>query len=130
EVDRLLKSEIGEALSYYYPRFHIIRDPAYITLDEKLNITGFETVLRQNPFQNQHAEQAILLSSLCQDNLLGGSTRLATIIHHIAEREKRSIEAVSLDWFQRYLNISLQPIMWLYFTYGIAVEPHQQNAVV
>ncbi|HEX7065839.1 MAG TPA: IucA/IucC family protein, partial [Bacillales bacterium] len=80
EVNRLLDSEIGEGLSGRFPGFHIIRDPGYITLNGSLEESGFEAVLRENPFQQEEAENAMLLAGLCQDNLFGGQSRLAAII--------------------------------------------------
>jgi siderophore synthetase component len=67
---------------------------------------------------------------LCQDSISGDGSRLAQIIQQLAQQEKRSTHAVSVDWFKRYLQIYLEPILWLYFTYGIGLEAHQQNTVL
>jgi siderophore synthetase component len=131
EIARLLETPLGEELAERYPRFQIIRDPAYITIklghEEE---SGFELVLRENPFMEQEGEQVILIAGLCQDAVPPHSTRLYHLIHEIAQKEGRRCEEVSLDWFRQYLEISLQPMMWLYQTYGLALEAHQQNSVV
>ncbi|MGB3757648.1 MAG: IucA/IucC family C-terminal-domain containing protein, partial [Rivularia sp. (in: cyanobacteria)] len=62
--------------------------------------------------------------------IFDNSSRLGKIIEQLAQQESRSTEEVSLDWFKNYLKIYLEPILWLYFTYGIGLEAHQQNSVL
>ncbi|MEK3883846.1 IucA/IucC family protein [Paenibacillus sp. PL2-23] len=130
EVSRLLKTAVGE-VSTRFPAFSIVQDPAFVTIAlEGEEESGFEVVLRDNPFQGQQAQQATLVAALVQDPLPGSDSRLGCIIRAIAEREGRTTETVSLDWFRRYMDISLKPMVWLYMTHGIALEAHQQNSVV
>lgn len=131
EVYQLLESEIGKDLNQHFPNFTIIRDPAYITLKiDGKPADSFATILRQNPFQVAPNTDATCLIALCQDSIFGEGSRLSQIIHQLAQQEGRSTAEVSLDWFRRYLKISLEPIIWLYFTYGIGIEAHQQNSVL
>lgn len=130
EVSRMLQTKVGE-VSKLYPAFAIVKDPAYVSIGlEGQEESGFEVVLRENPFQGNQAQQATLVASLVQDPLPGSESRLSTIIRRLAKQEARRAEAVSLDWFRIYLNISLKPMIWLYVTHGIALEAHQQNSVV
>ncbi|WP_371925074.1 IucA/IucC family siderophore biosynthesis protein [Halobacillus sp. A1] len=129
EISRLLDTELGRELKARYPQFHIMRDPASINLKSSKEVSGFEVSMRENPFY-PNSRQASLVAGLVQDHAYGGKSRLYATIQGIADREKRNVEAVSLDWFQQYLTISLEPILWLYTTYGIAPEAHQQNSVV
>lgn len=130
EVTRLLRTKVGE-VSRQYPAFAIVNDPAYVSIAlDGEEESGFEVVLRANPFQGEQAKQAALVASLVQDPLDGSESRLGTIIHQLAQQESRSKEEVSLDWFRQYLDISLKPMIWLYETHGIALEAHQQNSVV
>ncbi|WP_051286982.1 IucA/IucC family protein [Paenibacillus taiwanensis] len=92
--------------------------------------TGFEVVIRENPFSGLGAEQVTVLASLVQEPLPNQQSRLSRIMHRLAEEECRSVREVSLDWFVRYLNISLRPMIWLYVEHGIALEAHQQNSLV
>lgn len=128
EITRLLDSVIGEELQANYPNFEIIRDPAYLTIPLDEQESGFATVIRANPFPEE--TNATCIIALCQDALTDHGSRLAQIIHWLAQKEQRSTSQVSQDWFARYLQISLDPILWLYFTHGIAVEAHQQNSVL
>jgi siderophore synthetase component len=131
EITRLLESPIGEDLQAHFPDFEIIRDPAYITIPlEDQKESGFATVLRSNPLRYDCAANATCMIALCQDSLTGEGSRLAQIVRWLADKEQRSTGEVSLEWFRRYLQISLEPVLWLYFTHGIAVEAHQQNSVL
>ncbi|MCV5434960.1 hypothetical protein OFN37_38240, partial [Escherichia coli] len=73
---------------------------------------------------------ATLTAGLVQDAIPGERTRLSNIIHRLADLESKSCEEVSLEWFRRYMNISLKPMVWMYLQYGVALEAHQQNSVV
>ncbi|MTF39159.1 IucA/IucC family protein [Cyanobacterium aponinum] len=142
EVNRILSSPIGEDLYAHFPNFDIVRDPAYITIPLDGLESGFATILRTNPFHTENYQShsnaqptnvttdATCLIALCQDSFIGQSSRLGTIIRTLAEKENVSTEVISLKWFQEYLQISLKPILWLYFTYGIALEAHQQNSLL
>ncbi|MDQ1914170.1 IucA/IucC family protein [Paenibacillus sp. GD4] len=130
EVARLLQTAVGQ-VSERYPGFEVIRDPAYVSITlEGEEESGFEVVLRENPFYGDDRRHAAVVASLLQDPLPGAESRLGTIIRTLAEQEGRSTEEVSLDWFRLYLQLSLKPMLWLFMTYGIALEAHQQNSIV
>lgn len=131
ELYQLLNTEVGKKLCDRFPQFNIIREPAYITLKiDGEPSTGFASLLRENIFQANPTADATCLISLCQDAMFNDGSRLVNIINLLAEREQRTTDEVSRDWFRRYLTISLEPIIWLYFTYGIGLEAHQQNSVL
>ncbi|KML51394.1 IucA/IucC family protein [Bacillus safensis] len=129
EMSRILKTELGVSLYEKFSGFRVIEDPAYLSIRGDEAESGFEVVIRQNPFLHRE-KGASLIAGLCQDHAYGGKSRLAGIIHELAAIEGRSTEAVSQDWFKQYLTISLKPMLWLFETYGLALEAHQQNAVV
>lgn len=129
EVSKLLQTDLGKALKGHFPDFNIIEDPAYINLESSEDISGFEVVIRDNPFR-EAAGSTSLIAGLCQDHPYGGKPRIHSIITEIAVREGRTVEQVSEDWLSRYLSISLDPMMWLFSHYGIALEAHQQNSLV
>ncbi|WP_100400984.1 IucA/IucC family protein [Bacillus sp. FJAT-44742] len=129
EVCQLLESNLGTQLRDYFPNFHIINDPSYITVIDQEE-TGFEVIFRENPFKGEKAKHTSLLAGLTQDPVRQEKSYLAQVIHKIASEEQREIKEVSKDWFTQYLTISLHPVLWLYFTHGIALEAHQQNSIV
>ncbi|PDZ05891.1 IucA/IucC family siderophore biosynthesis protein [Bacillus cereus] len=129
EGKEMLNTAIGEVLEKF-PGFDFICDPAFITLNYGAEESGFEVIIRENPFYREHANDATLIAGLVQDAIPGERTRLSNIIHRLADVESRSCEEVSLEWFRRYMNISLKPMVWMYLQYGVALEAHQQNSVV
>ncbi|MGE6630935.1 IucA/IucC family protein [Bacillus sp. NPDC077027] len=129
EMSRILQSELGLSLNERFPSFKVIEDPAYLSIQGEEAESGFEVVIRQNPFLHNE-KGASLIAGLCQDHAFGEKSRLSGIIHAISEKEGRSTKVVSRDWFKQYLDISLKPMLWLFETYGLALEAHQQNAVV
>lgn len=129
EADHLFSS-IQAPLKERYPNFTVMRDPAYVTLGENGQESGFELIVRENLFQGEEAKDVMLIAGLVQDALPGYHSRLATTIQQIADQEGRSTAVVSLDWFRQYLDISLQPMMWLYLNFGIGLEAHLQNCLV
>ncbi|ASN05762.1 IucA/IucC family protein [Virgibacillus necropolis] len=130
EVSRLLHEELHKKLKETHPSFRIIEDPAYITLKLGKEETGFEVVIRENSFQEGNESRTTLLAALCQDHIKGEASHLANIIYEIAGNENISIVDASEQWFARYVKVSLRPLYWLYATYGIALEPHQQNSII
>jgi siderophore synthetase component len=129
EVSRLLETEVGQNIKQNFPNFRIVEDPAYLNLVSQNELSGFEVVIRDNPFY-ENSKHASLVAGLCQDHAYGGKPRLYSIIKGIAGRENRSVEEVSIDWFNRYLDLTLDPMICLFDTYGIALEAHQQNSVI
>ncbi|MGG0725378.1 IucA/IucC family protein [Bacillus mycoides] len=129
EGKEMLNTKIGEVLEKF-PGFDFICDPAFITINYGMQESGFEVIIRENPFYSESENDATLIAGLVQDAIPGERTRLANIIHRLADLEGRSCEEVSLDWFRRYMNISLKPMVWMYLRYGVALEAHQQNSVV
>ena len=131
EVYQILSGKIGQELHQKFPNFNMIRDPAYITIQiDGVAVDGFSTILRENPFLDRPETDTTCLIALCQDSIFGDGSRLGKIIQQLAQQEYRSTEEVSLDWFRDYLQVYLEPILWLYFTYGIGLEAHQQNSVL
>ncbi|MBD1380561.1 IucA/IucC family protein [Metabacillus arenae] len=125
EVGRLLQTKLGDLLNENNPGFSVIQDPAYLNIE---GVPGFEVVFRENPFSKN--EDVTLIAGLCQDDPFKGKTKLERVIRQLAEKEERTTEQVSKDWFTRYLSLSLEPLYWLYENYGLALEAHQQNSVV
>lgn len=127
-IAELLETDLGADLAERFPRFDVIRDPAYLTLDiGEGPESGFEAVLRENPFEP--GTDATPVVALCQDGI-DGPSRLARLVERIADREGRPTAAVAREWFREYLSISLRPALWLYLERGVGVEAHQQNAVL
>lgn len=57
-------------------------------------------------------------------------SRLAETVSRLAERTGRTVGAVSAEWFLRYLDRVVRPVLWLDANAGVALEAHQQNTLV
>nr|WP_249417045.1 IucA/IucC family protein [Streptomyces sp. TS71-3] len=57
-------------------------------------------------------------------------SRLAEIVTRLAHHTGRPRHAVATEWFLRYLEQVVRPVLWLDSEAGIALEAHQQNTLV
>lgn len=129
-VAELFDAGLAAALETRFSGFDVVRDPASLTVDLGDGESGFETVLRANPFRGD-PEGVTPVVALCQDAVSGAErSRLGRLIRRIADRDGRSTDAVAEEWFRRYLERSLRPALWLYLERGLGVEAHQQNSVL
>ena len=129
-VSELLDTGFGDRLDEEFPRFNIVEDPAALTLDVGDGPeSGFETVLRENPFRGADAENVTPVVTLCQDGV-DGPSRLGRLVRDIAARADRPEQEVAREWFREYLAVTLRPVLWSYFELGVGVEAHQQNTLL
>lgn len=111
--------------------FRIIQDPAYITLDlPGRRESGFEVILRENPFAGDGGAGVVTIAALTADPLPGRASRLEQLVRALAARERDALSNVALAWFRRYLACAVEPLIRLYDDYGIALEAHQQNSLL
>jgi len=121
-----------------HPQFKVIDDPAYITInhpeDHQLD-SGFEVVLRRNPFTQKKGQGICSILALVQDPIpntdgTAGSSLLNNIILGLAAKENRRHDQVAIEWFDCYWHCAVESILSLYDGYGIALEAHQQNSLL
>ncbi|KQO83495.1 IucA/IucC family protein [Rhizobium sp. Leaf262] len=118
-------------LARQMPSFRIIRDPAFITLDILgRKESGFETILRENPFRAEAGIGVVTLAALTAEPVPGRPSRLERLIRQVHARESGNIAATAALWFRRYLDCAVVPLIELYERHGIALEAHQQNSLV
>lgn len=156
EVHRLLRSGLAERWHGANPGFDIVRDPAWLAVDgpDGRPLTGLDVMIRHNPFPpaddvcclaglvapRPHAREAADAADATDRTrgtppALAGAgpvprSRLAVIVTRIAGRTGRPPGAVAAEWFLRYLDQVVRPVLWLDGVAGIALEAHQQNTLV
>ncbi|MET9482594.1 IucA/IucC family protein [Streptomyces sp. NPDC006638] len=134
EVHRLLRGGLGKEWQAAHPGFDIVRDPAWLAVDtpDGHPVTGLDVMLRHNPFRP--GDDAVCIAALTAPRPYPGRSgthsRLAATVAALASRTGRSTAAVSAEWFLRYLDHVVRPVLWLDGTAGIALEAHQQNTLV
>ncbi|MEE1756653.1 IucA/IucC family protein [Streptomyces sp. SP18CS02] len=136
-VHRLLDAGLGEALRTAHPGFDIVRDPAWLAVDTPEGSpdgspTGLDVVVRDNPFRAGADEQGVCVAGLVapRPDLPGGRSRLSALVHGLAGRTGRPVEEIAREWFDRYTERVIVPVLWLYAAYGLGLEAHQQNTLV
>ncbi|WUO41874.1 iron transporter [Streptomyces sp. NBC_00285] len=63
-------------------------------------------------------------------NPLVWRSRLSEVVGRLTARTGRPRGAVAAEWFLRYLEQVVRPVLWLDGEAGIALEAHQQNTLV
>ncbi|MFJ9710279.1 IucA/IucC family protein [Streptomyces sp. NPDC101234] len=140
EVHRLLRTGLAKHWQSAHPGFDIVRDPAWLAVDggDGRPVPGLDVVIRHNPFTP--ADDASCVAGLVAPRPLDAPgangrpgtyrSRLAQVVARLAERTGRPVGAVSAEWFLRYLEQVVRPVLWLDGEAGIALEAHQQNTLL
>jgi siderophore synthetase component len=147
EVHRLLRSGLAQQWRAVHPCFDIVRDPAWIAVDgsDSAPLSGLDVVIRHNPFSSSDDVSCVagLVSPRPCSPARPGTTpdhsemhgpvlrsRLAEVVTRLARRTGRPRGAVAAEWFLRYLQHVVRPVLWLDGEAGIALEAHQQNTLL
>uniref|UniRef100_UPI0035CD3039 IucA/IucC family protein n=1 Tax=Streptomyces gossypii TaxID=2883101 RepID=UPI0035CD3039 len=135
EVHRLLRGGLGARWQSAHPGFDIVRDPAWLGVDlDGEPLPGLDTVIRHNPFAPQ--DDAVCVASLASLRPWPGApgrelrSRLSDVVRRLACGSGEPVAAVAAEWFRRYLDTVVRPVLWLDAHAGIALEAHQQNTLV
>jgi siderophore synthetase component len=134
EVHRLLRTGLAEQWKSAHPGFDIVRDPAWLAVDgpDGTPVAGLDVVLRHNPFGP--CDDAVCIAGLTSPRPWPDEpvlrSRLARTVTRLAVRTGRPLGVVAAEWFLRYLEVVVRPVLWLDGTAGIALEAHQQNTLV
>ncbi|WP_428951857.1 IucA/IucC family protein [Streptomyces sp. cg35] len=140
EVHRLLRNGLAAQWHAAHPGFDIVRDPAWLAVDDPAGepVPGLDVMIRNNPFGP--GDDASCIAGFVSprpshdpsghpDRAPMGS-RLADTIDNLAARTGRPRGAVATEWFLRYLEQVVRPVLWLDSEAGIALEAHQQNTLL
>ncbi|MFC9796524.1 IucA/IucC family protein [Streptomyces sp. NPDC127584] len=134
EVHRLLRTGLVDEWQAAHPGFDIVRDPAWLAVDtpDGAPVPGLDLMIRHNPFGP--GDDAVCIASLTAPRPWPGTgamrSRLADVICRLVTRTGRPTTAVATEWFLRYLDQVIRPVLWLDGHAGIALEAHQQNTLV
>ncbi|MFJ9175761.1 IucA/IucC family protein [Streptomyces sp. NPDC102360] len=143
EVHRLLGTGLAAQWQAAHPGFDVVRDPAWLAVDgpDGEPVPGLDVMIRTNPFRSH--DDAVCVAGFVSPRPTADpadrsshpghpamSSRLAQTVTRLAACTGRSRGAVSAEWFLRYLEHVVRPVLWLDGEAGIALEAHQQNTLV
>ncbi|MEU8977892.1 IucA/IucC family protein [Streptomyces sp. NPDC048309] len=143
EVHRLLRGGLFKQWEAAHPGFDIVRDPAWLAVNgsDGSPLAGLDVMIRHNPFgptddvgcvaglvsPRPHAQPGA-------ENPVQGRplmrSRLTEVVTRLAGHTGRPRGAVATEWFLRYLEQVVRPVLWLDSEAGIALEAHQQNTLL
>ncbi|MGX1565399.1 IucA/IucC family protein [Streptomyces sp. NPDC055506] len=147
EVHRLLRSGLAQQWRAVHPGFDIVRDPAWLAVDDPdgAPLPGLDVVIRHNPFAPSDDVSCVAGFVSPRPSSPAGPgalpdrpethgpvlrSRLAEVVTRLARRTGRPHGAVAAEWFLRYLQHVVRPVLWLDAEAGIALEAHQQNTLL
>jgi siderophore synthetase component len=135
EVHRLLRTGLTRQWHAAHPGFDIVRDPAWLAVDglDGSPVTGLDVMIRHNPFTPSDDVTCVAAVVAPRAPVRGdrpAASRLDELITGLAERTGRPRGAVAAEWFLRYLEHVVRPVLWLDGEAGIALEAHQQNTLL
>ncbi|MFI1289883.1 IucA/IucC family protein [Streptomyces sp. NPDC020792] len=137
EVHRLLRSGLSQQWRAAHPGFDIVRDPAWLAVDDQdgTPVPGLDVMIRHNPFNPSDDVSCVAGLVAPRPYPRAGApltlrSRLAEVVTGLAVRTGRPSRAVATEWFLRYLEQVVRPVLWLDGEAGVALEAHQQNTLL
>lgn len=127
---RLVDAGLGAALAAAHPSFGIVADRGWLGVDP-LNgggPVGLETVLREAPFIP--GADIRCAGALLDPRPDLARPVLADAVARAAAAYGLSVEDAARVWTARYLDVVVEPVLWLHGTWGIGLEAHLQNTLV
>ncbi|MEV5964419.1 IucA/IucC family protein [Kribbella sp. NPDC051952] len=116
EINRLLDAAYNAGTATAHPRFTIVRDPAWVALDEGgPTLTGLDVAVREVP--------ADVNSYQCLAGLVAPRPDGVSRLSAFAAEDP-------VAWVTAYIDHVLIPMLHLYAETGIGLEAHQQNTLV
>lgn len=116
EINRLLDAAYNAGTATAHPRFTIVRDPAWVALDEGgPTLTGLDVAVREVP--------ADVNSYACLAGLVAPRPSGVSRLSAFAAEDPAG-------WVASYIDNVLIPMLHLYAETGIGLEAHQQNTLV
>lgn len=128
---RLLDGAAAAAAAAQAERLTILRDPAYLAVHvDGVPVEGLSVVLRENRWPAGSAADVSALEMLLQDHPFGGDSRLARIVARLAERLGRDPGDVACEWFARYAQVALVPLLRLCAQAAIELRSDQRDTLL
>ena len=121
----------GASAAELAPSLTMLQDPAYLSVHvDGAPVEGLSVQLRENRWRRDSLTDVTALEVLVQDHPFGGESRLAQIVARLAEQRGRPVAEIAREWFARYAEVAVVPLLRLYAELGLSVESDQQNTLL
>jgi len=113
------------------PQLTLLQDPAYVAVShDGMPVAGLSVQLRENRWPTDSEADVSAVEVLVQDHPFGGQSRLAQIVARLAERSGRPVEDIACEWFARYAETAVLPLLRVGAQLGLKIESDQQNTLL
>ena len=131
QVLDVFSTDKGAEFLNQYPDFNILFEPAFMAIIDSNKKILNETIvaLRLNPFKN-NTTQKIVLATLTQDNPLLGLSLIGNQIKCVKVSSLKEIKEIAVEWFEKFLNIAVKPLLMAQAKLGVLLGAHQQNLIL
>lgn len=123
----LVDAGLGAALAAAHPAFGLVLDRGWLGVDADGPV-GLETVVREVPFAP--ADDVRCAGSLLDPRPDLARPPVADVVARAARALGLGVPEAAEQWFRRYLDVVVEPLLWLHGTWGIGLEAHLQNVLV
>lgn len=123
QVHDVFQTAKGQQLARKWPHFHIMHEPAFCALKDEAGQIIVESIVvcRENPFTAPMGQNKVLLAALNQRAPSGEKPFLGKLINNHDDARQ---------WFKRYLEVVISPLIDAQANYGVYLGAHQQNIVL
>jgi siderophore synthetase component len=123
----LVDAGLGAELARARPAFRLVLDRGWLGVNADGPV-GLETVLREVPFAVE--EDVRCAGSLLDPRPDLARPPVADAVAGVAAAYDLSTASAAQLWLARYLDVVIEPLLWLHGTWGIGLEAHLQNVLV
>jgi siderophore synthetase component len=121
----------AEAAAEVAPALTMLQDPAYLAVSRGGEpVAGLSVQLRDNRWRADSTADVSAVEVLVQDHPFGGESRLGQIVAGLAQRSGRPAEEVAREWFARYAELAILPLLHLGEQVGMSIRTSQQNTLL
>ncbi len=137
QVTKIMRA-LMPGLQQQFPGIRVLEEPAFISVDLKQDdaqlgkevTEGFGMILRQSFADVLLPGVTPLLAGALFGNHVYGEARIREMLASMGQRAGLSLAATAEQWFSRYVEELMYPVLYCYFAHGIIFEPHLQNVVI
>jgi siderophore synthetase component len=113
------------------PEMTVLQDPAYLFVEvDGKPVEGLSVQLRENRWRAGSEADVSAVEVLLQDHPFGGDSRLGAIVARLAQESGRPVADVAREWFARYAEVTILPLLRLYAQLGLSIQTDQQNTLI